>query len=171
MPYSAGPDPNIQDDKFMDLQVQRPTLTVPLVPDVASVRGAPSHLGGIAPDVGSMLGLPLEASPPSHARAHEQQNANMMSADPRVEPPASEHASALTEDAYHHRSVSEVGATGPAPEAPHASASHNNHTPNHTTKLAAWSSVAQRRPDKAWLQNIGHIRASQARARAAGGRG
>ena len=108
MPYSAGPDPNVQDDKFMDLQVQRPTFTVPLVPEVASVRGAPLHLGGIAPDVGSMLGLPLEASPPSHARAHEQQNANMMSADPRVEPPVADHASNIL-DADYHRSVTEVG--------------------------------------------------------------
>ena len=119
----------------MGLEVQRPTFAVPLVPDVASVRGAPSHLGGIAPVVGSMQGHRLEAPPPSDARAQEQQNANMMSADARVEPPASEYASAFPEDAHHHRSLSEVGANGPAPDAPHASVSHNTHTPNTSPQL------------------------------------
>ena len=116
----------------MDLDVPRPTHAVPLVPVLASVRGAPSHLGGIAPDVGSMLGPPFEAPPPSHARAHEHSNANMTSTDPRVEPPAPVHASTLTDDACNHRSVSDVGAIGPAPEAPQASRGHNIHTPNST---------------------------------------
>ena len=130
MSYHASPDQEIQDDKFMDLQVQRPTCAVPLVPDVASVRGAPSHLGGIASAVGSLLGHRLEAPPPRDARAQERQNANMTNADARVEPPTSLDASVLPDDASHHRSVSEVGANGQVPELPHGSGNYNIHTLN-----------------------------------------
>ena len=66
-------------------------------------------------------------SPPVHAAAHEQ-HANVTNADARVEPPASDHASDI-HDANHHRSVTEVGANGPVPEAPHAPESYIIHTP------------------------------------------
>ena len=127
------PQQEMQDDTCKDREVPRQPLSVPLVPVFASwmkVRGAPSHLGGIAPDAGSMLGPPFEAPTPSHARAHEHSNANMTTTEPRVEPPAPVHASTITDDACNHRSVSDVGDIGPAPEAPQASRGHNIHTPN-----------------------------------------
>ena len=120
MSSNTWPEQELQDDKFMGHEVQRPTFPEPLVPDVASVRGARSHLGGIASAVGSLLGLRLEAPPPRDARAQEQQNANMTNADARVEPPTSLDASVLPDDASHHRSVSEVGANGQVPELPHS---------------------------------------------------
>ncbi len=119
MSSNAWPEQELQDDKFTGHEVQRPTFPEPLVPDVASVRGARSHLGGIASAVGSLLGHRLEAPPPRDARAQERQNASMTNADARVEPPTPVHASVSHEDALHHRSVSEVGANGQAPELPH----------------------------------------------------
>ena len=97
-----------------------------------SEGGARSHLSGIASAVGSLLGFRLEGSPPRNARAQEQQDANVTNADARVEPPASDNASVSHDAALHHRSVTEVGANGPAPEPPHGSERYNIHTPNST---------------------------------------
>ena len=96
-----------------------------------SEGGARSHVSGVASVVGSMLGLRLEGSPPRDARAQEQQHANVTNVRVRVEPPASDHASVI-HDADHHRSITEVGANGPAPEPPQAPESFNINAPPST---------------------------------------
>ena len=130
MSSHTWPEQELQDDKSMDHEVQRQTFPESVVPDVASVLGARSLLAGIASAVRSLLGPRLEAPPPTKARAHERPNANMIDADARVEPPTSLDASVPPDEASHHRSFSDVGANGPAPDAPHSSVSHNITTPN-----------------------------------------
>ena len=117
MPHTR-PFQEIQDDKFTDLEVPRQTFPESVVPDVASVLGARSFLAGIASAVRSLLGLRLEAPPPTTARAQEQP-VSLMDADARVEPPTSLDASVLHDDASHDMPIN-AGANGPAPDAPHS---------------------------------------------------
>ena len=118
MPHTR-PFQEIQDDKFTDLEVPRQTVPESVVPDVASVLGARSFLAGVASAVRSLLGLRLEAPPPTTARAQEQP-VSLMDADARVEPPTSLDASVLHDDASHDMPIN-AAANGPAPDAPHCS--------------------------------------------------
>ena len=65
--------------------------------------------------------------------------------------------------ALRHMPFSDVGANGPAPDAPHSTVSHNINTPNTSIpqNLMPGPSDAQRRPEHTCIYSIRHIRAQK----------
>ena len=136
MSYHDRPFQDSQDATFMGLEPHNPwhAFSAAPVPDAAMVfsaefaplpseaswsHDAPSFSGGTA----------LTATPSQHAGALGQP-ASLMDWDPWVEPPAAP-CSASASHALPHIPIM-PGANGPAPDAPHASVSHN--TPTNTSK-------------------------------------
>ncbi len=151
------PGPELQDDKFMGLEVQGQTFYEPLVPTVLSVfsaevaptlsealgsheclsvGSAPSPSVGLAPVVGSSIG-PRSVVSPAQTTGEREQHASVWDTlwDLWVEPPVAPD-SASVPHALHHMPIN-AGAIGSAPDAPHSSVSHNVHThhapPHHKT--------------------------------------